>query len=480
MDDNKLRIKPHWSYIANLLYPYLTLLIIPVLRAFYLYFSKESETVSAVVGAEAVMLFVATNVAVLKFQRTRVTFGEEKSIHVLKGLFCKISYKIPKSATKVIVLETNPILSVFGACRLKIYTEAGTKRRADEIIPIRRSDAKRLLESYQIEGETVQSNTYSSIVMSAALSSATAGVLLAIPIVKVAVSLLGKSIPSLLPEIHDNQRLYEWFKLAGKFVPLVIALGYVISFAVLLLRNYKFSSVRTRSYIMLDAGKLPHRTVLLESRSIKAVKTVKAPLMLLANKCAVKFSACGYGRRRGEIGLLVPCVKPQLANGLIGWLVPHMDFKGNTIKTNKKGVRRCIWLPLIILTVALVSATVVSAVFPRLKLPVTAVMLPIFLFCGVWLAVRLYIAKHGSVAFSSEGMWIKYRQSATVNELKCKRDDIESICIRETPFDRRHGHCTLKLRLSDKNRDTATLKYIDKKVIIEQIDYRQIALFVLE
>lgn len=469
MNESRLRIRPHYLYVANLLYPYLTLLIIPVARAFYLYFSKEAETVSAVVGAEAVMLFVAVNVAVLKFKRTRVVFDHEKGIHVVKGLFCKISYNIPKEASKIIVLETSPILSVFKACRLKIYTEAGTKRRADEIIPIKMSDAKRLLESYRIKGETVQSNTYSSVIMSAALSSATAGVLLAIPMVKVAVSLLGKSIPSVLPQLRDSQRIADWLKTVGKFAPLVIALGYIISFAVLLLRNYRFSSVRSSRYIMLDAGKLPHRTVLLEARSVKAVKTVKAPLMLLANKCAVKFSACGYGRRKGEIGLLVPCVKPQLANGLIGWLAPQMDFKGHAVGIGKKGVRRCVWLPLIFLSIVLAVTTVVSTIFPRFRLPLTAVMLPIFLFCGVWLAVRLYIARHGGVAFSSEGVWIKYRQSATVNELKCRMQDVESICIRETPFDRRHGHCTLKLCLLDKNRDTASLRYLSKDELKNKI-----------
>ncbi len=469
MSQNKLEIRPHCLYVANLLYPYLTLLIIPVARAFYLYFSKEAETVSAVVGAEAVMLLVAVNVAVLKFKRMRITLDSEKSIHVVKGLFCKISYEIPKEASKIIVLETNPILSLFGACRLKVYTEAGTKRRADESIPIRRSDAERLLASYEVKGETVQSNTYSSVVMSAALSSATAGVLLAIPIVKVAVSLLGKSIPSLLPEIHDNQKLYEWMKTAGKYVPLVIGLGYVISFAVLLLRNYKFSSVRSNKYIMLDAGKMPHRTVLLEARSVNAVKTVKAPLMLLADKCAVKFSACGYGRRRGEIGLLVPCVKPVFANGLIGWLLPQMGFKGETVRVDKKGIRRCVWLPMGTLALTLTATTVVSAMFPRFKMPAMAVALPIVMFCGVWLAVRLYIARKGGVAFSNKGIWVKYRRSATVNELKCQKEDIESITIKQTPFDKRHGHCTLKLRLLDKNRDVAMLRYLDASEIRKNI-----------
>lgn len=469
MNEKNFEIRPHCLYVANLLYPYLTLLIIPVARAFYLYFSHNSETLSAVVGAEAVILLVAVNVAVLKLKRMRVTFHNEKSIRVVKGLFCKISYEIPENVSKIIVLETNPILVSLGACRLKIYTEAGKRRRADESIPIRRSDAKNLLESYQIRGETVQSNTYSSVVMSAALSSATAGILLAIPIVKVAVSLLGKSIPSLLPEIHDNQRMYEWFKIVGRYVPLAVVFGYIISFAVLLLRNYKFSSVRSSWYIMLDAGKMPHRTVLLEAQSVKAVKTVKAPLMLLANKSAVKFSACGYGRRRGEIGLLVPCVKPTFANGLIGWLLPQMDFRGQTIGVGKKGVRRCVWLPLIFLLATLTATTVISNMFPRFNLPLTAVALPICVFCGVWLAVRLYIARKGGVAFSNKGIWIKYRSNATVNELKCQNEDIESICLRETPFDKRHGHCTLKLRLMDKNCDTASLRYLDKAEIRKKI-----------
>ena len=195
MNDSGFTVKPHYIYITNLLYPYLTLLIIPVIRGLLQYLFGGKGALSAVLTAEAVLLCVAVFVAVLKLKRIVLFF--DRSISVQKGLFCRVSYRIPPSASKVVVLESNPLLKILGAYRLKIYTEAGLRRRPDESILVRRADAARIYAMYKVKGETVRSNTYGEVIMSAALSSSTAGLLLSIPIIKVVLSVLGEEIPSL-------------------------------------------------------------------------------------------------------------------------------------------------------------------------------------------------------------------------------------------------------------------------------------------
>ena len=458
MNDSGCTVKPHYIYITNLLYPYLTLLIIPVIRGLLQYLFGGKGALSAVLTAEAVLLCVAVFVAVLKLKRIVLFF--DRSISVQKGLFCRVSYRIPPSASKVVVLESNPLLKILGAYRLKIYTEAGLRRRPDESILVRRADAARIYAMYKVKGETVRSNTYGDVIMSAALSSSTAGLLLSIPIIKVVLSVLGEEIPSLLPALNNPELSYSWLETVGKYLTLALMIGYAVSFTVLLLKNYGFSSVRSNGRIMLDSGRLPHKTAVLEGRSVNAVKVLTAPLMLLAGKCAVKFSACGYGRKKGEIGLLVPCVKPSLALGLVRWLLPEYKNVENILRPERHAVRRCVWLPLAAL-VSLVSAAIaVNALVPEFYEFVWLAALIATAFTSVLLFLRIYAINKGGFSLSNGQVWIKSLSKFSIGELQCKTDAVYFLRLSQTPFDRRHGHCTVRLQLMGKNHDTASVRYL--------------------
>lgn len=441
------------------MYPYLTLLIIPVVRGVFLNVFYGKGTLSGIIIAECIVLSLAVLTAVLKLKRTQICFNGE--ITVEKGLFCRVHYSIPESADRVIVLESNPILKVCGALRLKIYTEAGNRKKPDENILITRKAAVLIFEKYRVEGHAVRSNTFGEVIMSAALSSFLNGILLTIPTVKIIMSLLGQNIQSLMPTAKDLYFQGVNFSTVGRWITVLLGIGYIVSFFVLFLRNLGFYSVKSGTDIMLDSGRLPHRIALLKAKSVYSVRTVTAPLMLLLRKCAVKYSACGYGRLKGEIGLLVPCVNPTLAKGLVQWLLPEFKSGNLTLTPDKKAYRRIIWLPLL-----LVSGAVIGLIITKLYFygfwNFSLLIASGLLICAVVLfLMRCSFVKNGGISVTSEQISAQGIKGFSLDKLQLKISSVQYIKISRTPFDRRHGHCMVKLRATGKNRDTVKVKYLN-------------------
>ena len=166
----KIIIKPHFLYIARLLYPYLSLLIIPVVSGLARYLLGAHQTLSQLLVAEAILLIVAIYLSFLKYKRYLIVFGD--SIYVSRGLFCQLTYTIPKAIERIISVEENFILRLFGVYILKIYTDAGASYKADVSIPIKRCDALKINEALKIENGTIlKSSLASNLFMALASSS---------------------------------------------------------------------------------------------------------------------------------------------------------------------------------------------------------------------------------------------------------------------------------------------------------------------
>ena len=451
-------IKPHFLYVFSLLSPYLSLLIIPILRGFIKFLLGFETRLSSFLAAEIIIFLLAVLAAVVKLRSVKITFGD--SIRIKKGVFIKVNYTISSDSPKVLMLESNPVLRLFNAFRLKIYTEAGSRRRPDESLPITAAQAKLLYQKFSVKGQTVRSNTAGNLIMSAALSSWTTGILLAVPIFKALASVVGKSIPSLLYDIGDITKMSVWIKNLSQYFPVVLLLGYAISFAVLLVRNSRFSSVRSKNKIMLDSGLICHRTMILESASVNAVKTVKAPLMILADKCVVKFSSCGFGRLKGEIGLLIPCVKPSLARGLTRWLLPQFEGKGIAVRPKKSALKRCFAIPLLLAAVLCVAAKVIANNI-KLQGIILGLLSVLLILILLFVILRVYILFNGTFSMNKDNLMMRYKSGFSVIDLNSKMSKVGCIIIKQTLFDKRHKQCTVKIKSFDKNREKASLRFLD-------------------
>ncbi len=464
-----LTVRPHFVYAFTLLYPYLSLLVIPVVREFYRFVTGKDSTLSSFFTAEVAMLIIAFLTAVLKLRRTKLEFCDY--VKVQKGLFFKVNYTIPEHCEKVIMLESSPFSRLIGMYRLKIYTEAGRRRRPDEKLPISKKTAQLIFEKYKFCGQAVKSNSVGNVIMSAALSSSFTGFLLAFPIVRFIVSAVGESTTSIFKRVEASEIDPEWLLAVIRALPISVLIGYAVSFLVIFFRNCGFSTAKNGNRIMLDSGILPHRTVFLKENSVNAVKIVTAPLMRLANKTAVKFSACGFGRAKGEIGLLVPCVKPQFVKGLAEWLLPSVKIPENTLSPDKKAIRRCFWLPTFFGSLVISLGIAFLRYSPNIRSTVISAMIITLVIILMWLAARILLVFLGCISLENGTCKAVGRSGFGTVELLCPLQSLERIKITKSPFDRRHGHCSVTVQTAFKNRDKVKVKYLDYKSVLELLEF---------
>jgi hypothetical protein len=92
-----------------------------------------------------------------------------------------------------------------------------------------------------------------------------------------------------------------------------------------------------------------------------------------------------------------------------------------------------------------------------------AVLVAVFItvYAIVLLLMRCYSVKHGGVSEVSEQITAYGIKGFSLDKLQLKTEAVQWIRISRTPFDKRHGHCTVKLRATGKNRDTVKVKYLD-------------------
>ena len=384
--------------------------------------------------------------SILKLRRTTIVL--DGKITISKGLFCKSVYTVGDAENTVVVIEANPFLKPLGIYNFKIYSEVGKDMHPEESIPLREKDAKLIMEIFGNKGYTMQSTKKDCILMAIALSSSFAGMIVAAPIVRVVAVALGKGVKQVVPSLKKglqdgiDSNIYKY----GSYLSLALVLGYVISFAVILLRNSGFKAVFSKKRVLLESGVLPHRRVMLSRSTITAVRYVTAPIMWLFGRCTVKFSACGYGKSSGELGFLIPAVRKKHNIGLVG---PKSGSLG-----------RCCYVPL---TAIFITMVVFLKVIKKFEEAFKLIVLLFLLVLAVEIYIvflRIYTIFHGGVKIENEKMTVVANQRLKFTEIEFSCSRLMSVEIKRTLFDVLPKTCTVKFSLNNKNRDSIKIKYM--------------------
>jgi uncharacterized membrane protein YdbT with pleckstrin-like domain len=301
--------------------------------------------------------------------------------------------------------------------------------------------------------------------MALASSSSVTGLVIAIPIVKTAASLLGKNFSSLIKTINKSVQGFESIPKILEYLFFALVVGAVVSFVILFLRNVGFNLVHSREKLVISGGILPYRRLYFNKSAITVVREVISPLMWLIRRCVVKFSACGYGLAKAEFSVLLPSVSINRADQRINEILPIYEKEVTCLKPNKKAFLRCLFLPSII---ALIGGFVGGYLCFRFK----SFSSFIAFFTGVFVAlcilfalIKLVVLFIGKAIFYANGFSIKCRQGLSVNCLKTENKSIEYFCIKRTPFDKRKATCKLFVKLNNKGGDRAQLPYLDYKEV---------------
>lgn len=465
MTKEKIIVRPHFAYVFVLLYPYLTLTVLPVIKGVLDLLRGHENALSAFLMAEILFLILAVSISFFKFKQYKITFDDELSVQ--KGLFCRSIYSVPSCKARLVVLESNPIFRLLGIFRLKIYTETGNKNRPNESVIIKKSDYLRLKTKF-FKGQSVveRSRAIENIIMAATLSSYAAGIIILLPFLKVTAAFFDKDFMDILPNVAAAGVL-ENLPFIWRILSAVLIAGYIVSFVILSLRNIGFKMLACNEKISFCAGVLPHRDIFLDKNAVTSVKLVAPPFMKVFKKCAIKFSACGYGESGGELCAFYPFISEGKAGVKIHKYFEFV-FKPNGIKPIKWAVGRCFLLPSFFVGLGMFFCHIFSLILKN-KQAFVGIGMIIILLAALNIAIRIVAMIEGFISIDNADISAKYRKGFRIETLSFKTELLECVTIMRTPFDRLVGLASVKVRISNKNRDCGKIENLSYKQVLKYI-----------
>jgi len=448
-----IEIRPHKCIVLSFVYPYLSLLFIPLIRGISNY-GKGGALSSFLIGESIVALIVAV-IAILKWHRFHCLISED-AVTIKKGLFYRVEFNIPTEKIGIIALDKSPLLSFVGARGLKIYTESGNSKKATVDIPIKISDANNVNALYydQTPKKIYHCHLVETIILSATVSSAATGLLIAAPIISQTGKLIGASLSDMiLAEITKvSERLPSIIPTAASVISIVLLAGYMISFVNAFLRNINFEIFKNNDTLVVDAGVFPHRTIMLDIKDIQAVSIIQNPVMQLLRHYTVKMSISGYGKSKNEVSVLLPAVTKREINNFLDEFLP--EWKNNDIDNRPpaSSIRRFIIPPVVLILAAFPAQWILGRYYPQFS--------DLFLFLAyvligisfIWGATRIRQFVRGGISFGDTITMISGRYLSLV-ELRVKQDNVEYFRVFRYPQDYLSGLCRLKIAVRSKNGD---------------------------
>ncbi len=279
-------------------------------------------------GAEWDILAVAVMLAAAAsgWYYTRYHIGES-GIKVITGLFIRRRVTVPYQCVCAVTSEETPFLRYFGMVKVYIDTDAATggRKSADVSLIIPRSERARLFNILSAEfagqdQEKTASFTHkvsksALILFSLLFSSALSGVVLLITALSGGTKIIGRQLErdfaAAVNELSDAVaalagRLIEGISPAGIAVSVIIAAGFLLSFALNIIRHINFTASRRGKCIIISGGIIIKRMYCINGDRINMADMQQNMLMKLFNITSVHVNCTGYGKRRNEIPVFVP------------------------------------------------------------------------------------------------------------------------------------------------------------------------------
>lgn len=448
-----MEIRPHKCIVLWFIYPYLSLLFIPVVRG-TLNLGKGGALTRFLLG-EAIFAVLVIVIAILKWHRFHCLISEE-AVTIKKGLFYRVEFNIPTEKIGLIALDKSPLLSLVGARGLKIYTESGRKTKAAVDIPIKISDAENVNALYKDETleKIYRCHLREIIIMSATVSSAATGLLVTAPIISQAGKLIGASLSDMiLAEITKvSERLPNIIPKAASVISIVLLAGYLVSFINVILHNINFEIFKKSNTLVIDAGILPHRTIILDIKDIRAVSIVQNPVMQLLHRYNVKMSISAYGKTKNEVSVLLPSVTKREINRFLDKFLPQWKSERIDNRPPASSIGRFIIPPIILFLAAFPAQRISSSYFPQFSDLITFLAYVLMGISFVWGATAIRQFIRGGISFGDTITMISGRYLSLV-ELRVKHGDVEYFRIFRYPQDHLSGLCRLKIAVRNKNGD---------------------------
>lgn len=312
----------HPAYVLTQLPRFVWLLLLPLLRWLPAW-GVGAPMRKLPVLAAAFLIFAA---AYLRW-RARKWLLQGDTLVFRSGIFLCRQYRIPFAAVAAVRESRGPLLTLFGARRLRFETVAG-KGRAVTLLLSRR-EAQLCLAAYAGEAlaPVFQLRARDTLVASLSTSNFALGLFAAAPILRAAGNLFGSLVQERLRDVLTSAQ-----RLAASYIPPVLTaiallalLGWALHVLKLAELYHRFTLRRSEKALATQSGLLIHRRVYLRTAGLSALAIRQTMLLAFIRRSQLCALYAGRTGGRGEETFLLPLCLPDQAQALVKelWAQPE-------------------------------------------------------------------------------------------------------------------------------------------------------------
>ena len=426
-------------------------LSIPLLRGLvYLRFDFQTWVKGA--WFDILILFLMLGFAVMKWLNVYYRY-DDNTFYFKNGILFRQESEILFSTFSTVEIERNFWLIPFKAQKLVFDTNAGSKRKADFTLTMRKKDAVTFGELYTITNQSkkLKFSYYPKrlhlIAFSLIFSNTLSGVILIATLFFQGGKIVGNELERRFMDTFGTyaKRITEKVPPAALAVALVIIGGWLLSFLINLLRHWNFSCEKKGGKIIVRNGYFTKRTHFLSNRKINFVDLRQSLLTVIFRISSVHVHCSGYGKAKNAIAVLVPITTKEQIFNTMHMLLPEFTFSKATVRPTRYQVRRFIFFPILFIMCVVLLALLMLNFFPSWDSMIYFVC-AISLIPLVWLLIVKIVADFTTgIGYSSDCLVLKYCRHFEFHTVIVPVEKISMIQITQSIAQKATDNCTLKV-----------------------------------
>ena len=415
--------------------------------------------------ADVSIVFVIFTLASLHWWLVRYSFDQE-TIAVKGGLLFSTDKKIPFEKICSVTCERPLFFRIFGVSRVRFDTLSGTRKRADVSLTLPDKAAQEMLGLFSNKDKKILTPSAPHIMtLSAFISDSLAGAgFAAISITRLG-AVAGEELEQRLTNAIDNllHLIPSGLPPIAKTAAAVVLFGWLVEFSSNLIRYCNLTVIRDKSTLTVKGGALTKRSSRMKIEGISFVNIKQGLFTKLLGIYTAFVHSVGVGKKRGDITAIIPPNDLSAIRKNLEELLPEYKPLQFSLRPDKRAFLGFVADPLWIL----IPLTLITALTVALTEIPTKILLSLATFVSIpaawWLLVRIVDLFSSGIGIDDNDVILRYSSFLKFNTVLIKRDNVISVKLRQSLFQRIGKRCDVFVYTKGETADRHRIRNVDKE-----------------
>lgn len=489
------RFRSHPLYIVSILWKYLFILLVPVIRGLYYViinsFSLENGFQFAVnisnwaKGAwmDIAFLLAFLSLGILLWLNFTIEVSEE-GLLIHRGVLKREVRFLPVSRYNCLSVVSPMSVRLFGGAYLRVDTPGGGLKQADLLMMLRTKDCRQIIKLLQLPESLEQpahTRSYTPknryvFVLAMVTSNSFAGVLLISTFVTQSGNILGEQFSEMLYGTFENVTRTLAFGVppAAFALACILFFGYLCAFVVSLSRHANFHVIRRKNLLEVRAGQQRAANIQIGNLVRRNPVGAFGQQTCLLGVYSIFLSTVGYGKFKDDVSALIPCVRKKQLERSLQLLLPEYHLSQRTAKPNRlRSAGRYIWRSAALLGLVWAGRWLLLGLFPNWEQLIRWVSF-MANFPLVWLLVVKVIDLFTAGVSYEQGCYtLRYSNGFSLHQVIIRPDRIVKLKVSQSIFQKRKGRCDVRLFSYGEGRKIHHIRDLEQKQVEQLFDYKE-------